>query len=122
MKDECKARTAIARKIAEILPFASPADVVGHVEAVDAVGGWLELITRLNVCQANDGVRLEFITGLNVCQSDDVVSGDSISGKEGCCDSEELHLEAGTTLNATSTSLGVEEIESTEIVDKKVGA
>lgn len=96
MKDECKARTAIAREVAEILPFASPADVVGHVEAVEAVGGWLELIT-----------------GLNVCQSDDVVSGDSISGKEGCCDGEELHVEAGTTLNATSTSLGVEEIEST---------
>lgn len=119
MKDECKARTAIAREIAEILPLASPAHVVGHVETVEAVSGWLEFITRLNICQANDVVRLELITGLNACQSADVVSGDSTGGEKCCCDSEELHLEAGTTLNATNTSLGVEGIETTRIVDNR---
>lgn len=114
LKHGSKARTAKARKVAEILPLASPVYVVGHVETVEAAGGWLELISRLNVCQANDGVWLELITGLNVCQtndgfwlelitgldvgqSNDVVGGDGTCGEESGCDSEELHFEIGTT-------------------------
>ena len=113
-KHGTQARTAIARKVAEILPLASPVHVVGHVETVEAVGGWLELITGPNVCQTNDGVWLGLITGLNVCQtndgvwleliagldvgqSDDVVGGDGTCSEQSGCDGEELHFETGTT-------------------------